>query len=433
MPQPCDISTCDSTSLAVCFCCNQYLCRDHFIEHDYLLRSKLNDLTGQVNELSHKLEIFDIKKLSNDFLTKLDQWRLNSYKIIDKLYEKKCEELNHYICDILKKQEKEINDVRLKIAKMVNVQQTTNSNINLFMSNIKTLQQQMNQIENISIQVDFSPILIEDNLIEIDISDPHESDLSILSSPYEIIERVPLSSDAIASNHRGLLLHQNSRLYLLDKFLNIIREEKWRYDWIRDMCWSQVLNCFFVITSSNVYLVDGDNLSIEHVKTIKGRFWQSCTCSNTCLYLSKDTWDSAIDEFNLKSSVEFVKRCPRIEVINIKQRIDSIEYSNDTLALAINDQSAQGFFLELRSTINFDLIWLCPIDVEYTHRKIQCCLINHDTWIVADWGTSSLLYITKDGTVKNRIQYQYQLRYIKLFDENKLVITTNNSINFHKL
>jgi hypothetical protein len=433
MPQPCDISTCDSTSLAACFCCNQYLCRDHFIEHDHLLRSKLNDLTGQINELTNQLEIFDTKNVSSDFLLILDQWRLNSYKIIDRFYEKKCEELNHYIREILNKQEKEVNDVRLKIAKMINVQQTTNTNINLLISNIKTLQEQMKQIENISIEIDVSSLVIDDSLIEIDIPDPYQSNLSTLSPPYEIIERVPLSSDAMASNSQYLLSHQNSSLFLIDKFLCIIGEKKWPYDWIRDMCWSQVLNSFFIITSSNVYLVDGDSLAIEHLKSIKGKFWQSCTCSDTSLYLSKDTWNSAIDEFDLKSSLKFVKHCSRIEVMKFKQRIDSIEYSNETLALAINDQSTEGFCLELRSTGTFDLLWSCRLDIDYSQRKIQCCLINQDTWMVADWGTSSLFYITKDGKLKNRIEYKYELHHVNLFGTNKLVISTNDSIHFHKL
>ncbi len=265
------------------------------------------------------------------------------------------------------------------------------------------------------------------------ISNSYQSNLSRLSSSYQIIDRIPLSSDAIASNNQYLLLHQNSNLYLIDENLFKIQKRKWPNDWIRDMCWSQILNCFFIITINNVYLVEVNSLSIKHIQIIQGRFWQSCTCSNTSLYLSKDTYNSSIEEFSLKPSIEFIKHCERTEMKDQKQRIDSIEYNNGTLALIINDQSKQEIFIELRSIINFDRLWLYRFHIEYSERKMQCCLFNYDAWIVVDWGTSSIFHITNDGNLKEMIKYKFQIRYINLFGTDKLVISTNDSIHFHKL
>jgi hypothetical protein len=419
--------------MAACICCNQYLCRDHFIEHDYFFRSKLNDLTGQINKLDSQFETFDINKITSNYLIKLDKWRDDSYEAIEKFYEKKCAEIHRYINEILNKQEEEILDLRLKIAKMVNLQQTTNNNLKLLTSNIENLQQQINQIENISIQIDINSLIINDNLININISNSYQSDLSKLSSPYQIMDRVPLSSDAIASNNQHLLLHQNSNLYLIDENLFIIQETKWPNDWIRDMCWSQILNCFFIITINNVYLVEEKTLLIKHIQTIEGKFWQSCTCSDTSLYLSKDKWNSSIDEFSLKPSIEFIKHCERTEVRNNKQRIDSIEYNNGTIALVINDQTKQEIFIELRSIKNFDQLWLCRLSIEYSERKMQCCLLSYDIWMVVDWESSSIFHLTNNGNLKQIIKYKFPIRYINLFGKNKLIISTNDSIHFHKL
>jgi len=403
------------------------------VEHDYLFRSKLNNLTEQINEITSQLELFDINQMTSESLIKLDKWRLDSYQIIDKIYEKKCQELKNSIHEIFNQQDKEINDLRLKLAKMVNVQQTTNNNLKLLTSNIKNLKQQINEIEHISIQVNINSLIIKDNLIDINISNPYQSDLSKLSSPDQIIDRTPLSSDAIASNNQCLLVHQNSNLYLIDENLFVIQEKNWTNDWIRDMCWSQILNCFFIITINNVYLVEENTLSIKSIKTIQGKFWQSCTWSDTSLYLSKDTWNSSIDEFSLKPSIKFIKHCERTESRDNKQRIDSIEYNNGTLALVINDKSKQEIFIELRSIKTFDRLWLCPFCVDYSERKMQCCLFRHDAWIVADWESSSLFHINKDGILKKIIKYQFQIHYIKLFGTNKLIISTNDSIHFHKL
>jgi len=393
----------------------------------------LNELTDQINQITSQLECFDIKKVAGDIRLKLNEWRFDSYKVIDKFYEKKYTELNYYISEIVNKQEKEINDLRLKLAKIINIQQTTHNNMKLVIKDIKTLQQQMNKIEHISSQVNIRPLVIVDRLIDIDKSNLYQSHLSRLSSPYRIIERTPLSSNAMASNNQYLLLHQNSNLYLMDGNLSVIRQNTWLNDWIQDMCWSHVLNCFFIITLDKVYQIDVDTLSIKYLNTIEGRFWQSCTCSDTSLYLSKDLWNSSIDEFNLKSSIRFVKNHKTARTIDHKQRIDSIEYSDGNLALAINDQSKKEIFIELRSITNFDRLWLCRLSTEYSERKIQCALGNYHTWLVSDWGSSSLISITKDGKVEKTIEYEYEVRYVNIFSTNTLVISTGHSINFHKL
>lgn len=59
MSQWCAFVTCKRVSRTLCQCCNQYLCRDHFIQHDDLLNLKLNSLVDQINELT----VFDINKL----------------------------------------------------------------------------------------------------------------------------------------------------------------------------------------------------------------------------------------------------------------------------------------------------------------------------------------------------------------------------------
>ena len=425
MPQLCQISSCDSISIALCLCCNQYICRDHFIEHDYLLRTKLNDLTENINEIDTQFKSFDIQKMNNDWIKKLDQWRFDSYEIIDQFYEKKSKEINDYIQQIFNKHEDDIKQLKFKAAKMINLQQTTTNNLELLNSDIQILQKQINQLKHISIQFHIDSLIIKDDLINISISDSIE-----LLPPYQIIDRLPLSSDAICSNNQYLLFHQNSRLYLLDENLSIIDEKPWVYHCIRDICWSDRLNSFILLTSDDVYLIEQETFSIKHIPTIEGRFWQSCTCSNTCLYLSNDLWNSSMEEFSLTPSIKFLQR---LETGNEKQRIDSIEYNNETLALAVNDQIKQEIFIELRSLTTFDRLWLYRFSIEYSERKIQCCLMGSNSWLIADWGSSSIFHLTENGEIKDMIKSKNEIRYIHVFETNKLIISTNDSINFHRL
>ncbi|CAF4136973.1 unnamed protein product, partial [Adineta steineri] len=64
MSQPCAIKTCKRASRTLCHCCNQNLCRDHFVEHDDLLNSQLNPLTDEVNALSDRLTAINLNKIA---------------------------------------------------------------------------------------------------------------------------------------------------------------------------------------------------------------------------------------------------------------------------------------------------------------------------------------------------------------------------------
>ncbi|CAF4365377.1 unnamed protein product, partial [Adineta steineri] len=115
------------------------------------------------------------------------------------------------------------------------------------------------------------------------------------------------SSIALVSNDQNLLIHQNSNLCLIDDDLTIIKQKEWIYDSIIHMCWSSILNSFIIITAIDIFLVREDLTLIQRIESIEGRLWQSCACSNSSLYLSTGTWDSAIREYSLIPSITFVK------------------------------------------------------------------------------------------------------------------------------
>ncbi len=275
MFQSCAIVTCRRSSRALCQCCNQYLCRDHFIEYDDLLNLKVNLLVDQINELTNRLNDFDINQLMIYPFEKLNKWRDDCYRIIEFYYEQKCQELNRFIGQILNQQHEEISKLRFQISELINKQETTHNHIKLLTSSIETLKQKMNEIAQMFIQVNTIPYIINNDLINFKQSQPHQLNLITLLLPDPIIIRSDKSSTALASNEQYLLIHQNSNLCLINDELSIITQKEWIYDSIIHMCWSSVLNSFIIITAFDVFLIDEDLISIKCVETIEGRFWQS--------------------------------------------------------------------------------------------------------------------------------------------------------------
>ena len=96
MSQPCNILSCKYISRALCYCCKQDLCIDHLKEHHELLNAKLLPLADEINTLANQLILSNLSNLINDSHEQLEQWRLNSYKIIDRVFENKLQEIDQH-------------------------------------------------------------------------------------------------------------------------------------------------------------------------------------------------------------------------------------------------------------------------------------------------------------------------------------------------
>jgi hypothetical protein len=135
---------------------------------------------------------------------------------------------------------------------------------------------------------------------------------------------------------------------LIDENLSVVEQREWNFSGIIDMCWSSVLRRFIITARKNVLLVDENTLLVEPVQQIEDEVWNSCGCSDKSLYLSRYAWDSSIFEYSLLPVIRFKKLWRTNDKLH-NQRVDSIQYSHGTLALAINDQSSKAKFIELRS------------------------------------------------------------------------------------
>ncbi|CAF0954965.1 unnamed protein product [Adineta steineri] len=272
---------------ALCHCCNQNLCRDHFVQHDDLLNSQLNPLTDEVNTLSDRLAAINPNNIINDSHEKLNQWRIDCHKIIDHFYEQKCQELDQYIISKLDKLRTDITDLRSIMSRLIDQQETTKHDINSLTSAIHDLKQNMNSVEQIQLQLKIHPLLVDDRLIQIEKIEKQPFSLINLRPPYHTIATIGASDYSIASNDRYLLLHIDPNLCLIDENLSITKQEEWDYEYIQDMCWSLALNYFILLTLNDIFLINKKTMLIESVQTLQRPKWWICECSDKSLYLSR--------------------------------------------------------------------------------------------------------------------------------------------------
>ncbi|CAF2607340.1 unnamed protein product [Rotaria sp. Silwood2] len=392
MPSTCTITKCKYTSYAICDCCQQNICHIHLKEHQNLLISQLNPFVNQINILANQINTIEIENIIGIARKTLEEWRLDCYKKIDKFVEEKCYQLTQYMNIKIDKQREYIDQIRLKLTKLISEQEVTQSN-------------------------------------------PYQFDLSLLSPICKTINCSKKNWAALATNEKYLLIYQESYLCLIDREFTIIKKTLWSFGEIWDMFWSSALERFFVINEKNVFLIDEDKMSIESIQKITTKHkWCCGTCSDKSLFLATYRRGSSIVEFNLLPSIEFVKQWKPSDTCSKDEGIHDMIYNDEKLFLIIENQLEKTVRVELRSSKILDCLWSLQLDSADNQKvQIRCCIFNYDEWIAVYHDLSRLIHITKDGKLKASSTYTPAPHFASTFGLNLFVIATSNSINLHKI
>ncbi len=419
MSQPCTIMT-------------TYKHKESYNLSDEQFDNSLDNLADRINSLNDRLTISNIENMTSESRQKLNKWRLDCYHLIDRYYEQKCREFDRHVAGIIDKQRKEINRTRSNLAIFIHKHDLLHKDIDHITTITRQLEQEINETKDKYFQLNIHSLEINNNLIQIqEINDIYNP--SIIQPPYKTINYLDDSSKLLCTNERYLLIHQNSNLCLLDKELNIIREKSWTYGWIMDICWSSTLGRFLVLTRNYLFLVDESTMSIIRAQKIPKLSWWSCTCSDTCLYITTKDWASNIYQFTLWPSIQLSKRWQPPQTCKQDETINDIIYNKEKLALMIYNRLTKSKTIELRISTTLDHLWSIDLDIDYDSRAIRCCLLNHDEWLVIDWNTSNIFHISNDGKLKFTCDYNPSPSCAAMLGANLLVISTSDGINLHKL
>lgn len=433
MPRTCSIDKCKHKWRVTCSCCKKQFCHEHLKEHNDLNNPQLNPLINEINHLDEQFKLSNTDNLINDCRIKLDQWRENSFKLINQLYEEKSQELNQRSLQKLDEQRLQLNDIRSKMTQFIHQQETNTNSVDLTLQNI---QHQLKILENTHFQIDIRPLIIDKNSIFIEEYQPNECNLTNILTPNRTINCSGEWGPGLVSNNQYLLIDRHPNLCLINQQFEIIKESPWKFDFIRDMCWSSTLNSFILITrNKEIYLLNNKNLSTELIQTIEEQDWSSCTCSDTSFYLTTRREGTNIFQFDLLSSFQLIKRWKPPQSCKQYEIILNTAYQNKKLAFVISHSSTNIVQFELRSAITLDRIWSLKLDLSHTigQSLIRCSPLKSDQWLIIDNNTSQLIHITKDGQIKITSQCNPSPWNAVLFGSNLLAIRTKNSLQFHKI
>ena len=429
MSQPCAVDNCKRASRALCHCCQQNLCLSHLSEHDDVLNSQLNPFVDEINLLSERLKKLNFHESINQCRLELEQWRLDVHTKIDQTYEEKCRELDNFFTNRLNEQEKNIAEIRSKVAHLIREQEVIKEDIELTQSMISNIKKELNKIERTVLRIHVRPLM--ENATMIQLQEVPEN----LSTTLKSIEYPPGSSGALAESDQSLLIHQKPNLCFINRDLEITKKLLWSYDDIRDICWSSALNQFIVVTRSKIYRVDENNANIDTIEITGNYKWFSCTCFHNKLFLSTAELGSSIVEIDLVQPPYIVSKkwetpisCGKYECI------DTIVFNDKSLCLIIMNKVKKTVRLELRSSQTMVCLWTTLLQaVDDLDLAFCCCSINNNEWLVTNRQSKSLVHITADGQIKQTIGYNSFAHRIATFGTNMLAIVTSTRLKFHKL
>jgi hypothetical protein len=407
---------------------------DHLKEHpDNQSDIQLTSLITEINILSDHFD--HISLVEPYFLTTLDKWRSDAYCTIDRFYETQRRQFEEFIQENRDKQQKDIDQLRLKINDLIRDQNTSQEDIYLIKDTIQLIEKDFNDLQHLECNI--RPLVIDENLTNLQ-SDEILQDLLPLSRPYRTMNIIDDSYCWMASNDNYLLIHHKPHLYLLDRELSIIEKTLWTHGRIYVMCWSSILNNFIGITNNMIFILDENLLIIEqydlpyHNNNIY-RYWRSGTCSNTNLFLSTGELGTSIYEFNLLPSIQFSKEWLSPISCRKDEGIDDLCYKNEKFSILIFHQPTNKTRLDLRSSKTLNIIWSIELDHIEPRRTTGCCWLNNDEWLVTDEYDFRIFYISADGHLLQTDKYNPAPYNALLFGQDILAIRTVEGINLHKL
>ncbi|CAF4015282.1 unnamed protein product, partial [Adineta steineri] len=433
MSEQCSVEMCKSSSRTQCHCCKKNFCRSHFNEHDNLPNLQLNTFADEINILNNRLQAFNLNIVTDESRQKLEKWRASCYKIIDDIFEQTCQKIDQRINEKTERQRNEILRINFIIDELIQKQETTMTDIDLLQRAIHETEHDIDNIEYTRFDIISRSLSIDHSLIQIEELHLPQFKLSSLIPPYKTIDRMNGGRQHIAINEQFCLIHQGLDLYLMDQNLTVIKKSQENFDHVYDMCWSPTLARFILLDRRTIFILDPNTMLIQRIPIDQDRRCWSCTCSDTSLFLSTLFCGSSVLQYSLLPSIQFEKEWKSPETCTRRQMIIGTVCKNETIAMIIVDLLEKEKRIELKLSKTFEPLWSLKLDVVYSDGYLSCCSLNDGHWLLSDYSTSSLIHISRDGKILETSTYKEKPCRINLFHRNELIITTDVSINFHRL
>jgi hypothetical protein len=409
--QSCSVHRCEILPHNVCNHCEHNFCDDHSSEHENRCSQIVPYLINTINKL-----LVRISSVEPRTLEQLERWRKESYQSIDRYCNKKRHDFIEKKKEYL---EKELNHLQNKLNESTKEQNNDHHQIN---HDLQLIEVKLIELEHLRLTV--HPLIIEENLIT-------PQHLFPLPHAHHTIHLKSANESSIGSNEKHLLVEREGKyLSLIDRNFTIVNEISFNHNVIHSICWSSTINRFIIITFKELFILDEKTMIIEKCPISSNLDWWRGTCSDNTLFLSSVEWGSAIHEFDLCSSFQFIKAWHAPITCEKDEIICDLKYNSAFLAIPIFNKHKEQSRLDLRSSTTLDCIWSTPI-----HGRCRCCSINGDQWLVMDHDDCRFFHISADGRILTTDKYEHHQRLedLIIWNENNIVVLTKKTINLHEI
>ncbi|CAF0975846.1 unnamed protein product [Rotaria sordida] len=167
MSEKCVIDNCRHIQRALCKCCKQDLCYQHLWEHNDSIISQLNLLKNEIHHVNYRFKTLNIPEIIKAFQKQIKQWRINSYIIIDRLYDQKRQEFTEYIEENVGKQCEYMDQLQKQIDEFIEIEDGDQQEIKFIKSNINDINEKIDRIEKAICPITILPLAIDEHSIQI--------------------------------------------------------------------------------------------------------------------------------------------------------------------------------------------------------------------------------------------------------------------------
>lgn len=382
----------------------------------------------RIVQYNRRLDQLDLDRRRTAIHEQLQQWRGDAHRSIDEVYQRKVQEIDSYVQGKKEKLDNIKTSFQSVQTRIDEQQAELDGDVLVAKLRLSAFERDVSDIERMFLKIHIRPLNIGDHYIWIE----QEFRLQSLLTNPAVIPYANDSSAAIASNDQYLLFHQNPHLCMIDSQSRLVKQIVWPHQWIRDMCWSEKLESFLLLTSNHLYTLNGQ-LQLSLVPIVGSKSWFSCTCSEKSLYLSSCEWGSSIDEYDLLSLPNRLTEWKPPLTCQPHEGINDIQYNQQTIALMIKDPRDHRKRMELRTSGTFDILWSLPLSGGVDIRLFTCCPIPRNEWLFIDGSTSSIHQISVDGKLKE-VQRCHSVPYrANLFGNKHLVVSAESNLNLYQL
>lgn len=404
-------------------------------DHDDKLNNQLDPFVDEVNQLQERLSRIKLNGKLGNVHENLEHWRRESHRLIDEYIERKQQQLVESSGTKLQSLSQKINDIKTSISQLIQRQDATIEDLNKISSTMRSIRQGIFQLEHNYTDMTLNPLEIDQQLINIeDECAKHDFNLSTLMPPSHVMNRSPDSPKPLISNNRVLLMHYENQLCLLDHEFKTEKSIPWTNGWIWDMCWSSTLSQFFIITLYDIFMLDEKTMNLQRLALKDREPLCACTCSETSLYISTNAVNSMIYEFSLLRNLEVVNRWQPKDFCQRDEIIQDMVFNKGTIGFVIENQTSHTKRMELRLAETFELQWRIDFDlVDRLHNIYRLCSFNYNEWLVIDWKSAHIFYITNEGQMKSTCVYEPIPYRCCQFGPSLLAVSVKTGVNFHTL